>query len=332
MHGTLANIVQCLAPFWADPARATTSEGLKALHFLLDIISCVCVLPPESEPVLPDIDQCLLQSIGVLCANDPMLCGRYPEVGQGAVRAMLEDQTLFSLCLLARDNDVDIDCCKSTAQVIEALLDSRQTLIPLDPAVPARSTFKSPPAWDVGELAHEMGIDITPCRTTSEVVETLVVSGKALGSDKPTSPMQTRLERKTLLDLFRLAVEIGVDVTPCVWKPQVVRRLLASGKDLEQDRAALMALFTATGGLSWKNVSSWGTSNVLETWNGVTVGVDGRVTKLNLQCNELTGMLGFGGLVHFLDRLALLRAVSIGGRKSSDTSLALCLRELYLLP
>ncbi len=57
------------------------------------------------------------------------------------------------------------------------------------------------------------------------------------------------------------------------------------------DRAALEALYDATGGASWTNSASWKTSAPLGDWYGVTTDASGRVTKLELADNGLTGSI-----------------------------------------
>lgn len=68
-----------------------------------------------------------------------------------------------------------------------------------------------------------------------------------------------------------------------------IRRAQAS------DRDALMALFRETNGPSkvggWVNKEGWGTSLALSKWHGVTVDDAGRVLKLDLRDNNLTGGL-----------------------------------------
>ena len=48
------------------------------------------------------------------------------------------------------------------------------------------------------------------------------------------------------------------------------------------DRAALVALYQATGGPSWRNNEGWLTDAPLGDWYGVTTGGSGRVTRLDL--------------------------------------------------
>ncbi len=57
------------------------------------------------------------------------------------------------------------------------------------------------------------------------------------------------------------------------------------------DRAALEALYDATGGASWTNSAGWKTSVPLGGWYGVTTDASGRVTRLELGDNGLTGSI-----------------------------------------
>ncbi len=57
-----------------------------------------------------------------------------------------------------------------------------------------------------------------------------------------------------------------------------------------EDRAALVALYDATGGDSWTDNTGWKSDDPLGNWYGVSAS-GGRVTHLHLQQNNLTGML-----------------------------------------
>ena len=55
------------------------------------------------------------------------------------------------------------------------------------------------------------------------------------------------------------------------------------------DRQILTSLYDATGGPEWSNRENWLTNRPLEEWHGVTVDTNGRVTRLDLRNNDLTG-------------------------------------------
>ncbi len=55
------------------------------------------------------------------------------------------------------------------------------------------------------------------------------------------------------------------------------------------DRAALVALYNATGGADWTNNTNWLSNEALSEWYRVETDEDGRVTALRLNDNELSG-------------------------------------------
>ena len=57
------------------------------------------------------------------------------------------------------------------------------------------------------------------------------------------------------------------------------------------DRDALIALYHATGGSGWKNNRNWLSDQVVGHWRGVTTDVDGRISKLILRNNLMSGSL-----------------------------------------
>ena len=72
------------------------------------------------------------------------------------------------------------------------------------------------------------------------------------------------------------------------------------------DRAALVALYNATNGDNWTDNTNWRTDKPLDEWFGVTTNSDGRVTRLYLQANYLTGTIPTDlGSLHNLTTLYL---------------------------
>ena len=74
----------------------------------------------------------------------------------------------------------------------------------------------------------------------------------------------------------------------------------------ETDRAALTALYNATGGANWANSDNWLSDEPGNQWHGVNINSDGHVTRLDLQENQLHGTIPaeLGSLVD-LERLIL---------------------------
>ena len=60
--------------------------------------------------------------------------------------------------------------------------------------------------------------------------------------------------------------------------------------DSNEDREALVALYQATGGPNWRNSDNWlSRTQPLEEWYGVTTDLNGRVIKLDLSHNNVSG-------------------------------------------
>ena len=72
----------------------------------------------------------------------------------------------------------------------------------------------------------------------------------------------------------------------------------SGNQTVSPDRAALAALFVATGGASWKENTNWIGERPIGEWHGVTTNENGRVTALELPRNRLRGALPMelGGL------------------------------------
>ena len=73
------------------------------------------------------------------------------------------------------------------------------------------------------------------------------------------------------------------------------------------DRSVLAELYHATDGPNWKNNSNWLSDEPMGTWYGVETDAEGRVTKLILRNNQLTGSLPLE-----LGRLKRLEILEVG--------------------
>ncbi len=65
----------------------------------------------------------------------------------------------------------------------------------------------------------------------------------------------------------------------------------AQTRTVATDKAALVALYNATGGADWTTGTNWTTGEALSSWHGVTTDGAGRVTQLALSNNGLSGTL-----------------------------------------
>ncbi len=90
-----------------------------------------------------------------------------------------------------------------------------------------------------------------------------------------------------------------------LWAAVAVAGDAAAQGSAASDRAALEALYDATGGAGWTNGTNWQSSAPLGDWHGVTTDASGRVTELRLGENGLTGSipaaLGSLGALQWLD-------------------------------
>eukprot|EP00903_Cladosiphon_okamuranus_P016294 g15026.t1 len=126
LNSTLTTIVDTFSPEWTKD----TSDKKKVLSFLLNVVACACVLPPEDVVVLPTLDERLLPAFGALCAADPELRGMYPVVSFVAVGAILKAKRWKNLIQLAEEVDVDIEHCETRVEIVQTLHDSGTILGP----------------------------------------------------------------------------------------------------------------------------------------------------------------------------------------------------------
>lgn len=194
VNGTLANIVKHFAPTWAEPSCAVTADGRKVLSFLMNLVSCVSILPPESAPIFPELDGRLLPAFSQLCVAEPGLGRMYPAVAGVAVRATLEEQTMKRLIQLADEVDVDVDICTSKVEIVETLLASGKSLEP-SPATGDRALLESQSMLDLCVLAEEKCVDITLCK--GQAIRILLRSGKGLEPRR-----DTETDRAALMAFF----------------------------------------------------------------------------------------------------------------------------------
>ena len=80
--------------------------------------------------------------------------------------------------------------------------------------------------------------------------------------------------------------------------------------DAATDRAALVTLYNATDGANWANNDNWLSNAPMGEWRGVTTDSDGRVTRLDLPYNQLTG-----GIPAELGDLTYLRWLALAGNQ-----------------
>ena len=83
---------------------------------------------------------------------------------------------------------------------------------------------------------------------------------------------------------------------------------------VEEDRAVLEELYNATDGPNWMSSMNWKTEAPLNEWYGVTTDASGRVTRLNLLRNQLSGSIPSS-----LGNLSNLEVLSLGSNQLSGS-------------
>ncbi|CAM9681303.1 unnamed protein product [Ectocarpus fasciculatus] len=125
--GEVRNISKSLKPIWADSSAVLTSTWNQVVVYLLDIASSICILPPEGVLLSP-LDSQLVEAFGILCASQPSLLDRFPEIGGAALRTLLQAKTLKELFHASNALNVDTSRCDNKADLIQGLLDEGKQL------------------------------------------------------------------------------------------------------------------------------------------------------------------------------------------------------------
>ena len=99
----------------------------------------------------------------------------------------------------------------------------------------------------------------------------------------------------------------------------------------ETDRAALVAFFHATDGHNWTNQENWLSEAPIGKWYGVSTDTSGRVTRLVLRYNRLTGTIP-----PVLGNLTNLRVLNLspadGAQNLTDCEDGACIDYIYGIP
>ena len=130
-----------------------------------------------------------------------------------------------------------------------------------------------------------------------------------LRDNRLTGPIPVALTDLGELIMFDVSeTDVCVPSDPAFrrWKAEIEARggrfAGASCDDHAGDRAVLAALYDATGGPGWRVSTNWKTDAPLREWHGVETDADGRVRRLNLGGNGLTGSIPpiLGDLAHLV--------------------------------
>ncbi len=89
------------------------------------------------------------------------------------------------------------------------------------------------------------------------------------------------------------------------------------------DRAALQSLYSANGGLDWRDSTNWLSSESMGEWYGVTTDSSGRVTKLDLSGNGLKNPVS-----NSLEALGSLTTLNLSANPSLSGTLPVRLKDI----
>ncbi len=159
---------------------------------------------------------------------------------------------------------------------------------------PARVTLtKTDGSLRVDTVAKDRNGNLVPnARLVWTSSDPLVVSVNALGVLEAWSNGSARITASSG------EVSTSVEVTVSGFGPDAL------------ERAALVALFSGTGGPGWTLATNWSSDASLAEWHGVATDAEGRVIELLLDRNGLTGALPAE-----LVRLERLRFLSLAGNQ-----------------
>ena len=149
------------------------------------------------------------------------------------------------------------------------------------PPAPTVTLSASPSSIDLGQSAT-----LSWSSTNAESAEITPDIGKVPTSgSRGVTPMRTTTYRITVRS-------VGGQTQTAMASSKVTVTI--------SQRAALGALYAATGGTNWSNRENWLTDRPLGEWSGVTVDDRGRVIGLSLRDNDLSGPIpsALGSLVN----------------------------------
>ena len=139
------------------------------------------------------------------------------------------------------------------------------------------------PSFASGTVAYTASVATTVAATT--VTATLPDSNDRLSIRKGTASYASGAAVPLTVGLN----EITITVTPRDGTPTLTYTVTVFRAGVDRD--TLMALYNSAGGASWTDKASWGTSDPLNDWFGVSADANDNVTALDLSGNNLRGTL-----------------------------------------
>ena len=162
----------------------------------------------------------------------------------------------------------------------------------------------------------------TPTAAATPVVED--------ASASPVTTVPTPAQTRTTA--MPAATPAPTTVPAAVPEPTAVPAVVPETLETEEtDRAALVAFFHATDGHNWTNQENWLSEAPIGKWYGVSTDTSGRVTRLVLRYNRLTGTIP-----PVLGDLTNLRVLNLspadGAQNLKDCEDGACIDYVYGIP
>ena len=137
-------------------------------------------------------------------------------------------------------------------------------------------------------------VQITPETAELEVGETLILTVTVLPENATDKTVAWSTDNSSVATVSEdgtvKAVAVGTaTITVAAGEVKASGVITVIPSAYERDRAALMALYEATGGKNWTRSDNWCSDKPFGDWFGVDTDSKGRVTSIFLQQNNLTG-------------------------------------------
>ena len=161
---------------------------------------------------------------------------------------------------------------------------------------------------ELGSLANLVQLQLSENQLTGTIPDELGSLAKlerlSLSENQLSGVVPQTLAGLTMLDRFSFYNNLGlcapVDDAFQTWLRgiSIVYGSSCAQADSPEDRAVLVQVHSATGGVNWKNNAKWLSGDLTREWYGVTNDANGRVNGLFLRDNQLSGEIpaGLGSL------------------------------------
>ena len=188
---------------------------------------------------------------------------------------------------------------------------------------------------EFGQLTNLITMDLSENQLSGPVPSELGALGKLRGlflNDNPllAGTLPTEFAELTTVELMNLSnTELcaSSDTQIQTWLMSIPFKhgIVDCADDLTLDRIVLTRLYEVTDGPNWRNNDNWLSSKSVDQWFGITTDIEGRVTRVELENNNLNGTLPGE-----LGRLAELKALNFKANSSLSGILPRELTKLSL--